>query len=145
VLKRVLIADDSRAVRSVLRNYLDQRGDLEICAQVADGREAVDAALSLKPDLLILDVVMPELNGIEVAAIVSKSLPQAKIIVFTLYGDYVGKTLASVAGIHVILPKPEGLSSLIEAVDSLLGPADPPNAHSSEPASSERPKTKAAP
>jgi DNA-binding NarL/FixJ family response regulator len=120
--KRALIADDNPAVRNVIRMYLEQRGDLEICAEAGNGREAVDQALSCAPDLLILDVVMPELNGIEVATVLSKSLPQAKIILFTLYGDYVGNALASAAGVHIILPKPEGLASLIESVNKLLGP-----------------------
>lgn len=123
MLKRALIADDSPAVRKVIRAYLEQRGDLEICAEADNGRDAVDSALSSKPDLLILDVAMPELNGVEVAALLSKSLPQAKIVLFTLYGDYVGRSLACAAGVHVVLPKPEGLSSLIETVDRLLGAA----------------------
>jgi DNA-binding NarL/FixJ family response regulator len=118
--RRVLIADDCEVVRSLIREFLERAVDVEVCAETSDGQETVDAALRLEPNLIILDVLMPQLNGIEVASILSKSLPSAKIILFTMYGDYV-KTLANTAGVAVVLPKPDGLSPLIKAVTSVLG------------------------
>ena len=119
--KRVLIADDNKLVRKTIRALLNrQRPDLEICAETEDGRKTIDTALALRPDLLILDVQMPELNGIEVASILKKSLPDAKTIVFTMFSDRVGQKLASAAGVNVILPKVDGVSSFMRAVDSLL-------------------------
>jgi DNA-binding NarL/FixJ family response regulator len=116
---RVLIAEDSEIVRDLVRWFLERRPDIEICAETANGRQAVDRALELAPDLMIIDVVMPELNGIEVASIVKKSLPNTKMILFTMYGDYV-KDLASAAGVNVVLAKPDGLSGLAQAVNSLM-------------------------
>jgi len=118
--KRVLIADDNKIVRRTIRTILAKWPDLEVCAETDNGREAVDTALALKPDLLILDVRMPELNGIEVASIVKRSLPQAKTVLFTMYSDQIGKNLASAAGVTVILPKVHGLPAFVKAVDSLL-------------------------
>jgi two-component system, NarL family, response regulator LiaR len=116
---RVLIADDNDTVRQIIRSYLEQRSDVEICGESSDGREAIDAALSLRPDVLILDVVMPTMNGIEVASIIRKKLPGTKMIVFSMYGDSV-KALATAAGVDLVITKPEGMSLLIQAMHSIL-------------------------
>jgi DNA-binding NarL/FixJ family response regulator len=117
--RRVLIADDSEVVRGLIRTFLERRPSIKVCGETGDGQETVDAALRLEPDLIILDVLMPKLNGIEVASILRKNLPNAKIILFTMYGEYV-KTLAYSAGVDIVLPKPDGLTPLIRAVDSVL-------------------------
>lgn len=119
--KRVLIADDNKVVRKTIRNLLMRWPEVEVCAETSDGRDTVNRALALRPDLLILDLRMPELNGIEVASILKRSLPSAKTMIFTMYSDHVGKDLAAVAGVNVVLPKVDGLPAFINAVDSLLG------------------------
>ncbi len=119
-MKRVLIADDNKIMRKTIRSILSKRPNVEVCAETADGRETVETALALRPDVLILDVRMPELNGVEAASILKKSLPQAKTILFTMFGDHVGEALAAAAGIDLVLPKVEGVASFIEAVDSVL-------------------------
>jgi len=127
VAKRVLIADDNRIVRRTLRNLLSKWPDVEICAETEDGRKTIDAALAVRPDFLILDVRMPELNGIEVASILRKSLPGAKTILFTMFDDNVGKNLAAAAGVTLVLPKAEGLTSFLNAMDSFLHGEKRPN------------------
>jgi DNA-binding NarL/FixJ family response regulator len=119
--KRVLIADDNKLVRRAIRTLLTKWPDVEVCAETDDGRKTVDKALGLRPDFLILDVRMPELNGIEVASVLKKTLPTAKMILFTMYSDNVGRTLAAAAGVDVVLPKVEGLAALVSALDSFLG------------------------
>lgn len=121
-MRRVLIADDSFTVLKVLRTYLQSRNDVELCGEARNGREAVEMALALKPDLLILDVVMPELNGVEVSALLKESLPEAKTILFTMYGDAIGKSLASAAGVNVVLEKADGLTKLVEVLDRFVRP-----------------------
>jgi DNA-binding NarL/FixJ family response regulator len=116
---RVLIADDSPLVRGLIRNFLEKKADVEVCGETADGQQTIDAALDLLPDLLILDVVMPKLNGIEVASILKKNLPKTKTIVFTMYGDYI-KNLALAAGVSIIVSKPDGIRALLQAVESML-------------------------
>lgn len=132
---RVLVADDNDAVRKVIRAYLEGRADLQICAETTNGRDALDAALALKPDLLILDVVMPELNGIQVATLAKNSLPGSKVILFTLYGDKIGPHIAKVAGVNVILSKPDGMTRLVWTIGSLLHNLPP----KSEPTENVRP------
>jgi DNA-binding NarL/FixJ family response regulator len=118
---RILLADDSDTVRAIVRLFLEQSPGVAICAEAANGLEAVEKAISLRPDLVVLDVVMPGMNGIEVASILSKQLPQAKIILFTMYGDYV-KSLANASGAHIVLAKPEGMTALLKAVNAIANP-----------------------
>ncbi|HVN19195.1 MAG TPA: response regulator [Dongiaceae bacterium] len=117
--KRVLIADDNERVRAVMRAILEKETGVEICASTRDGLETVNAAMVLKPDLLILDVLMPGLNGIEVATLIKKDLPAARTIVFTMYEEAI-QTLAPAMGVNVVLTKREGISDLVRAVRSLL-------------------------
>jgi DNA-binding NarL/FixJ family response regulator len=118
--KRILIADDNKIVRRALRTLLTEQLDVEVCAEADDGRKAIEAALALLPDLVILDVRMPEVNGIEVARILNRSLPGSRMILFTMCSDRVSQDLASAAGVKVILPKEIGVSRFIETVGSLL-------------------------
>jgi len=121
---RVLIADDSEVIRGLIRRSLEQKPNVEVCAETGDGQQTIDAALALAPDLLILDVNMPKLNGIEVASILRKSLPDAQTIFFTMYGDYV-KNVSLAAGVSVIVSKPDGLGALLRAVDAVLDKREP--------------------
>jgi DNA-binding NarL/FixJ family response regulator len=118
--KRVLIADDSSTVRDVLRGFLRNEDEIEICGEAADGLEAVEKAQSLKPDLILLDLVMPEINGAEVASILKQKMPQIRIILFTMYSDSVGKSLSSAVGVDVVLSKPDGMSRIVESINSLF-------------------------
>jgi DNA-binding NarL/FixJ family response regulator len=118
--KRVLIADDNKIVRKMLKLVLAKMPNVKLCAETADGRSAVDTARALRPDLLILDVRMPELNGVEVASILKKDLPEAKTLLFTMYGDLVGMKIAAVSGVDIVLPKVEGAAALVEAINKLV-------------------------
>ena len=119
--KRVLIADDSESVRKVLRFFVEQQPDIEVCGTTENGTETVETALALRPDLVILDLKMPGLNGVEVAGVLSKSLPSTKTIIFTMYGDSVSNALASAVGVNAVLTKTEGLQGLARTLQSLLG------------------------
>jgi len=117
----VLIADDSEAMRTVLRNFIAEQPGVEVCALTPNGLDTIDAALALQPDLLILDVKMPGLNGVEVASVLRKNLPSAKTVLFTIYGHFFSETLAAAVGADAVLAKTEGLPALAKAIQSLLG------------------------
>jgi CheY-like chemotaxis protein len=119
--KRVLIADDSDAIRRVVRWMVDQQPDLEVCGTTENGIQTVETALALRPDVLVLDLKMPGLSGMEVAGILKQSLPDTKTVLFTLYADSISKSTASVLGTDVV-PKIAGLDALLRKVRTLLRP-----------------------
>jgi DNA-binding NarL/FixJ family response regulator len=118
--KRILIADDSPSVRDVLRTFLRNHEEIEICGEAVDGLDALKKAQSLKPDLILLDLVMPEINGAEVASILKQKMPDIRIILFTMYSESVGKALSSAIGVDVVLSKPDGMSHIVESINSLF-------------------------
>jgi DNA-binding NarL/FixJ family response regulator len=118
--KRVLIADDSLHVRDVLRMFLEKVEEIEICGEAVNGLDAVEKAVQLVPDLVLLDLAMPQMNGAEVASILKKKMPKMRIILFTMYNENVGKSLTSAVGVDVVLSKPDGLSQVLMSVKSLL-------------------------
>jgi DNA-binding NarL/FixJ family response regulator len=119
--KRVLIADDSYTVRSVIRTFLTDVEEIEVCGEAVDGLEAVEMSIKLKPDLILLDLSMPKLNGSEVASILKKTMPHILIILFTMYGENVGKSLAAATGVDAVLTKPDGVAQIVGSIRALLG------------------------
>ena len=83
---RILIADDSSSARSIIRKLVESHSNLwKVCAEAANGAEAVQKAMELKPDLVIIDLQMPVLDGISASARIVKSLPSTPILVNTIY------------------------------------------------------------
>src|SRR5438128_10267442 len=85
---RIFIADDHEVVRKGLMSLLQAQPDWEVCGEAADGREAVDKAQQLKPDVVILDIGMPSLNGLEATRQLLKSNPQARVLILTLHDSH---------------------------------------------------------
>jgi two-component system, NtrC family, response regulator HydG len=86
-MPRVLIVDDSASIRREMRKHLESAG-LHVC-EASDGLEAIEQARVVKPDLVILDVVMPRLNGIETARELSRLHPDVRVVLHTLHADVV--------------------------------------------------------
>jgi len=107
------------AIRAIL-SVLEDVQDLEVCALASNGRGAIDAAHALKPDLLIVDQVMPGLSGLEVIGILKTSLPKAKFILFTMYEDSITKVLTRFAGVDVVIEKSKGLMGLTDKIRSVM-------------------------
>lgn len=131
--KRILIVDDQAELLKVLRASLEHHGFI-VCGEAENGIDAVGRAVATRPDLVILDVAMPGLNGIEVASILQGLLPNTPIILHTIYGERIGKSLKSLVGIKAVVAKSEGVGKLIERVRSLtngsvgnLGPSCAPS------------------
>jgi len=118
--EHILVVDDGFIVRQTLKRYLSTRGDLVVCGEAVNCREAVQRAMALKPDLVLLDLAMPELNGAEVASVLKGAMPDTRIILFTMYRENVGEYLTSAVGIDVVLSKPDGVTKLAAAIDSAL-------------------------
>ena len=118
--KSILVVDDSDITRKITRLFLEIQIDLEVCGEAVDGVDAIKKAKELKPDLILLDLVMPRMNGIEAASVIKGTMPQVSIVLFTMYKDTVGHALASAAGIDVVLSKPDGGWKLLECIQTLL-------------------------
>ena len=84
---KILIADDHAIVREGTRQILEQEKDMEVAGEAADGREAIDLAGRLKPDLVIIDIAMPEIDGIEATRQIKEQFPDISMLVLTAYDD----------------------------------------------------------
>jgi DNA-binding NarL/FixJ family response regulator len=121
----VLIVDDSHIVRKVMRSFFERRTDWKIGGEAEDGAEAIQKAKELRPDLILLDFSMPNMNGIEAASELKRLLPDTRIIVFTMFDDALGSSLSSAVGVDLVVPKAEGLTVLVSAVQHFLSDSAP--------------------
>jgi DNA-binding NarL/FixJ family response regulator len=118
-MKRILIADDHAIVRHGLRKVLESRPEWAICGEAANGREAVGLALALHPDIVILDISMPDLNGLEAARQIRLALPQTEVLILTMHESelLIQKTLAVGAKGYVL--KSDAGDTLVSALEQL--------------------------
>ena len=117
--KKILVVDDGEAVRDIVRIFLEKEG-FQVCGEAADGEEGVEQAKRLKPDLIVLDLAMPRMNGVEAASVISRTMPAVPIVLLTMYGDTVGSLLVSTSGISAVISKTDGFEKLVTCVRSLL-------------------------
>jgi PAS domain S-box-containing protein len=118
--KQILIADDHEMLRRGLRTMLEREPDWEICGEAVNGQEAVDKAISLSPDLVILDINMPVLNGLAAVRLIRRNRPQTKILIFTVHdSEQTLKEIQSV-GAHGYLSKGNASEDLLRVVKELL-------------------------
>lgn len=116
---RILIADDHEVVRSGLRLLLERQPGWQVCAEAVTGREAVEKAKQLKPDVIVLDVSMPVLNGLEAVRQIRKALPQAQVLVLTMHeSEQLVRELLD-AGAQGYLSKSEAGRQVVAAVEML--------------------------
>lgn len=116
--KSILIVDDNTIVRTITRFFLEIKG-FEVC-EAADGVDAIEKAKQLKPDLVVLDVAMRRMNGVEAASALKAMMPDVPIVWFTMYQELVGHALTAAIGVDAVLSKPDGVGGLVECVQGLL-------------------------
>jgi DNA-binding NarL/FixJ family response regulator len=116
---RILVADDHEVVRRGLCALLQSQPEWEVCGESGDGRDAVDKVAKLKPDVVILDIGMPSLNGLEATRQILKTNPQIKILILTLHdSDQVVREVLN-AGARGFLLKSDAARDLVAAVEAL--------------------------
>jgi DNA-binding NarL/FixJ family response regulator len=113
---RLLIGDDHTLMRQGLRKILEERPDWEIVAEAGDGRTAVRQTLALQPDVAVLDIGMPLLNGIEACAQIVRKLPGVQVLILSMYSDEAYVTQAVRAGARGYLLKDSAGADLIGAI-----------------------------
>jgi DNA-binding NarL/FixJ family response regulator len=116
---RILVADDHESVRKGVCVILGTRGDIEVCGEASNGREAINKALELKPDLIILDVTMPVLSGIDAAEAIRKTLPQVPILFLSMHQSRQIIEAAKRIGVRGYVKKSDAAATLLDAVDAL--------------------------
>jgi two-component system, NarL family, response regulator NreC len=118
---RILLADDHKLMRSGLKALIEQQPDLMVVGEADDGRQAVALAASLKPDLLVMDIGMPNLNGIEAAHQITQANPATAIVILSMHSDESYVLRALKAGAKGYLLKDSAESDLIRAVHAVAG------------------------
>lgn len=126
---RILLADDHTILREGIHSLLEHEPDMDVIGEAEDGHQAVKIAAQLKPDVVLMDISMPRLNGLEATSQIKKFIPDAKVLILTMYDneEYIRKALA--AGAMGYLLKDAAASELLGAIravyrgEAVLSPA----------------------
>ena len=118
---RILVADDHEVMRMGIRNLLESVPDWTVSAEASTGVEAVEIALQSQPDVIIMDITMPEMNGLEAAAQIARQRPDIPVIMFSLHlsEDVIGRF--KTGAIRGAVAKSEAARDLLDAVRAVLG------------------------
>jgi two-component system, NarL family, nitrate/nitrite response regulator NarL len=114
---RILVADDQEPVRKRICGALSSRADLEVCAEASNGQEAVEMTRALNPDLVILDITMPLLNGLEAARQIREFAPDTPIVILSVHRSRQLVETARNIGVRGYVTKAEAVPKLLQAVD----------------------------
>ena len=117
---RILIADDHHIIRKSISSILQSRTNIQVCGEAVDGKEAIAKARLLKPDLLLLDISLPDSSGLEVATAIRAFLPELPILLLSAYG---GKQLTEEVkrrGFQGFISKNDAAKTLLGAVDVIV-------------------------
>ena len=118
--KTILVADDNATIRKMLCKLFEAEDDYDICAEASDGGQAVQLAKECRPDLIILDLSMPVMNGLEAAREIKRTMPDVPIILFTIHADSVRQSLqATNSHVDLVVTKTD-MPRMVAHVRSLI-------------------------
>ncbi|MGH9575325.1 MAG: response regulator transcription factor [Candidatus Acidiferrales bacterium] len=119
-MRKILIVDDNESVRNALRDVLSRQNGWAVCGEATNGRSAVSLAVELKPDLIVLDFLMPLMNGLAAAAEISRTLPDVPIVLYTMHNSEQLDREAKRIGIKKVISKVGPFDSFVSELDALL-------------------------
>jgi DNA-binding NarL/FixJ family response regulator len=122
----ILIADDNAEFRVLLRGIVAEGSDLQVVGEVADGAEAMRLAPELRPDIMLLDLVMPRVNGLEVLRWIKAERPEIKVIIVTVHAEAAYRQAAEASGADAFLLKKTLGTVLLPTIQRLRGSLAPP-------------------
>lgn len=117
--KQILVVDDNAPIRRLVRIAIESRPGLAVCGEAVDGVDALEKGGLLKPDLIVMDLLMPRMNGLEAAVALRRIVPQAPIIMFTFHQDAISGHQVNEAGISSVFSKTNRLSALLDEIERL--------------------------
>ena len=118
--KTIFIVDDNPYIRRELRELFKHESDFEVCGEAENGKEAIAKALELHPDLIVLDLSMPVMNGLDAARELKKLMPTVPLIMYSAFGDVFGEKQARLIGISELVSKSQPAPILVTKARSLL-------------------------
>ena len=121
MVRTVMIVDDNAQVRRAVCELFIRAGDFEVCAEAENGREAIEKAQQLRPDLIVTDLSMPIMNGLEEARLLKKLMPSVSVIIYTAQSDPFIEKEARWLGVCAVISKSEAASTLIAKARTLFG------------------------
>jgi len=116
---RVLIVDDHKVMRETLRSFLESLPGVEVVGEAENGRVAVQLARDKKPTVVVMDVIMPEMDGIEATRLITTEMPDVKVIVLSMQCDESYRETLRQAGASCFLPKDSAFEELLRAIEAL--------------------------
>lgn len=119
-VRSVLIVDDNALIRQALCEFFVREGDFDVCGEAENGKEAIEKAQLLHPDLIVTDLSMPLMNGFEETRILKKLMPVVPVIIFTAHSDPLVEKEAAAAGVSAVVSKSQAVTVLIATARSLL-------------------------
>ena len=123
---KILVVDDSPIVRCSIRSCIEQRTDWQVCGEAENGAIAVEKVAELNPDVVILDLQMPVMNGLEAARQITRIAPNIPLVMFTMYSSEQLFREAQAAGIKAVFSKSSGLlDRLIPTIQNILKSKNP--------------------
>lgn len=123
--RSVLIVDDHEAIRRGLRGLFEAHPEFVVCGEAVDGLDAIQKAQELSPELIILDLAMPEMNGLEAAGALKYMLPNVPLFLLTAHYNRELELAASASGVRAVFSKHESLDAMIERARSELHVPEP--------------------
>ena len=117
---RVLVADDHPVIRRMVRSVLQEHPNFEICGEAMDGAQAVEEAKKMKPDVVVLNVTMPVMNGFEAAREIKAILPQSAIVILSQKADLEFVEQAKKIGVRAYVAKSRAGEALVKAVEAAV-------------------------
>jgi DNA-binding NarL/FixJ family response regulator len=120
MVRTVLVVDDNSAVRSGVCELFTREGDFEVCGEAENGRDALEKAQQLHPDLIVTDLSMPIMDGLEETRLLKRLMPGVPVIIYTAHSDPFVEREATSAGAAAVVSKSEAVTTLIRKARRLF-------------------------